>query len=140
MRKKKKRGRPEYKPTGAVRLKVSIAAGGGMPHEEIAIGLGISRNTLEKHFQHELSVGANERRLEVLEAMHKAATKRGKGNVAAQKAYLAMTPAAVAPPLPKEPKPEPLGKKEQANVDAKTAQEGTAWSELLPRPPNAQLQ
>lgn len=128
MRKINRKGRPEYQPTAAARRRVSIAAGGGMPHEEIAIGLGISRNTLEKHFQEELSVVANERRLEVIGAMHRSALK---GNVAAQKAYLAMTPAPAAPPA--EEKPE--GKKAQAQADAVTAQAGTEWADLLPAAP-----
>lgn len=128
--------RPTYKPTVATRRKVAIAAGAGMSHEEIAIGLGISRNTLEKHFEAELSHGAYAKRLEVLVAMH-AAAKRG--NVAAQKAYTAMPPPrAAATPLPAdEPaagktKTPAKGKKEQAHADAMTAQAGTDWQDLLP--------
>jgi hypothetical protein len=117
--------RPEFKPTSAARRNVAIAAGGGMSHEEIALGLGISRNTLEKHFQGELSYGANRKRLEVLEAMFDSARK---GNVAAQKAYMALTPKPAAPPLELE---QPKGKKEQAHADAKTAQVGTEWETLL---------
>lgn len=111
-----------------MRRKVAIAAGAGMPHDEIALGLGICRNTLAKHFEAELSTGACTRRLEVLEAMFKAA--KG-GNVTAQKAYVAMTPNISAPA------PEPVvapkrGKKEQAHADAQTAQVGSDWENLLP--------
>lgn len=120
-----RRGRPEFKPTAAQRRAVSIAAGAGMTHEEIAIGMGIARNTLEKHFQAELSVVAYQRRLEVLGAMHKSAMK---GSVAAQKAYIALTPAAAAPPIPKE---EPMGKKAQAQADAVSAEKGTEWDDLI---------
>lgn len=126
-----KRGRPGFKPTAALRRKVAIAAGGGMSHEEIALGLGISRPTLEKHFEHELSVGAYEKRLETLEALHRAAKK---GNVAAIKAYGAMTPRAAVTPLePEKPAPKPEGKKEQQNAEARIAQVGTEWEELLPK-------
>lgn len=118
--------RPEHKPSATTRRKVAIAAGAGMAHEEIAIGLGITRPTLSKHYSKELTQGAYGKRLEVLDAMHRMAKK---GNVAAGKAYIALTPAIAAPPLPKE---EPKGKKEQANEDAKTAQAGTGWSDLLP--------
>lgn len=114
-----------------MRKTVSIAAGGGMSHEEISIGLGIDRKTLEKYFEAELSTQAYARRLEVLDAMHGSAVK---GNVAAQKAYLALNPKAAAPPQPAEPKPPVLGKKEQANVDAKDAAVGTTWHELLDGP------
>jgi hypothetical protein len=62
----------------------------------------------------------------VLDAMVRTALK---GNVAAQKALLAMTPALAAPPAEAE---KPLGKKEQANADAKTAADGTEWADLLP--------
>jgi hypothetical protein len=130
--------RPEFKPTPAQRRKVAIAAGGGMSHEEIAIGLGIARNTLEKHFAAELSTGAYCKRLEVMEAMHRAAIK---GNVAAQKAYVTLTPRAAAPPVPTPEagaKAEPLGKKAQAQADATTAQAGTEWETLLN--PSAPLQ
>ena len=126
MRKNTKLGRPAFKPTPAQRRKVSVAAGAGMSHEEIALGLGIARNTLEKHFEQELSVGAYSRRLEVLDAMHRTAVK---GNVAAQKAYVSLTPAVAAPPVPAE---KPKGKKEQAEADATSAARGTDWDDLLP--------
>lgn len=117
--------RPPFKPTPAMRKRVAIAAGAGMSHEEIALGLGIARNTLAKHFEKELSTGAYEKRLAVLDAMHRAALK---GNVAAQKAYVALTPQAAAPPVAKE---KPLGKKEQAQADAVTAGQGTEWGDLI---------
>lgn len=99
-----------------------------MSHEEIAIGLGISRPTLEKHFVDELSHGAYAKRLEVLDAMHKAAKK---GNIAAQKAYMQLTPRVAAPAHEPEADTPKLGKKEQAQADAKTAQRGTDWETLL---------
>lgn len=102
-----------------------------MSHEEIALGLAISRNTLEKYFEHELSVGAYQRKLETLDALHKAAKK---GNVAAIKAYNALTPRAAAPPLDQPDKASKLGKKEQQQADATTAQVGTEWEDILPRP------
>lgn len=97
-----------------------------MAHEEIALGLGIHRHTLEKHFVDELSAGAYLRRLEVLEAMHRTAVK---GNVAAQKAYVALTPDMAAPAVEPE---KPKGKKEQQAADAVTAAKGTGWEDLLP--------
>lgn len=126
--------RPSFKPTPFMRRKVAAAAGAGMSHEEIAIGLGLARNTLEKHFARELTEGAYARRLEVVLAMH-AAAKRG--NVAAAKQYLSMTPRVAAPPLPvgeaesAAPPTPKLGKKEQAQVDAVSAHKGTDWDGLL---------
>ncbi len=126
MSKNAKPGRPPHKPTVVSRRKVTNAAACGMSHEEIAIGLGIARNTLDKYYATELSAGALNRRMEVFDAM---VTTAKKGNVAAQKAVLAMTPGVAAPPVPKE---EPVGKKEQANRDAVTAANGTEWGDLLP--------
>lgn len=142
-----KKGRPEHVPTAALRRKVSIAAGGGMLHEEIAMALGISRDTLRKYYRHELSVEAQRRRLEVLEAVYK--TAQAKGTSAAAKTYLANVPEfeappaaegeepAAAPPAPTTapapaPRPAKLGKKDQAALDAKTAADGTDWDGLLP--------
>lgn len=121
--------RPEFKPTARMRRSVSIAAGAGVTHEEIALGMGISRPTLAKHFAYELTTGAYKRRQEVLDAMFKAAKK---GNVAAQKAYVALAPKIAAPTLPTDSAPQ--GKKEQANADAVVAQKGTDWESLLTGP------
>ena len=125
-----KMGRPLFKPTAAQQRRVSICAGGGMSHEEIAIGLGIAKMTLQKHFAYELSEGAYRRRQEIIEAMYKTAKK---GNVAAQKAYVALGPHAAAPPQQNVEKAQ--GKKEQAQSAAVTAQTGTEWADLLPSGP-----
>lgn len=122
-------GRPCFKPTPHLRSRVATAAGGGMSHEDIALALGISRNTLEKHFAHELSVGASSKRMDAMEGLHRAAKK---GNVAAAKQYLAGTMRTAPPPLPDPPKADTAaGKKEQAQAAAKTAQLGTEWEDLL---------
>lgn len=125
MRKNTKPGRPAFKATAVQRRMVTNAAASGMSHEEISIALGVSRNTLEKHFEKELSTQALKRRMEVMDAMARTALK---GNVAAQKAFLANVPTLSAPPVPKE---KPVGKKEQANVDAVGAEAGTGWDGLL---------
>lgn len=122
-------GRPAFEPTEEQREEVAIAAGGGMSHERIALALGIDRGTLEKHFEAELAGGAYRKRLDQVVAMYRAGMK---GNVAAQKAYLALEPGLAAPPAEKPA--EPLGKKEQKNKDATTAHVGTSWEDdLAPR-------
>lgn len=113
--------RPKFKPTEEQRLKVSVACGAGVSHDKIALGLGIARGTLELHFAKELEHGGSERRLEILAAMYKAGMD---GNVAAQKAYLATTIAT--------PGAQPDGKKAQQDAEAKVAQKGTDWADLLP--------
>ena len=123
-----------------------------MRHEEIAIALGINTDTLRKYYSKELSVVASQRRMEALQGLHRGA-KRGSSSAA--KAYLANMPEVVAPPIapgdpasprlneapapagaPADPaaKPETLGKKELAQLEAKTAQLGTEWSDLLDGP------
>jgi len=116
--------RPEFQPTVAQRRKVAIAAGGGMTHDDIACGIGISKPTLEKHFKVELKQGACERKLEALESMFKQAKR---GNVAAAKAYIGYASGGPKPATGEAP-----GKKERAAADAKTAEKGTDWDGLLP--------
>ena len=83
--KQRSRGRPSHEPTPTSRRRVAVVAGGGWSHDEIAALLEIDRGTLAKHYAHELTVGAREKREEVLEAMRKAAKK---GSVAAAKLYM----------------------------------------------------
>lgn len=123
----RKAGRPPFKPTTVMRRKVSAAAGGGMAHDEIAAAFGVSRNTLEKYFGQELGRVAFQRRVDVLDAHYRAAMR---GNVSAQKAYLARQPHNPVPPPPGELLPE--GKKAQANAAAVGAEQGTGWEALLP--------
>ena len=133
-----KGGRPPFEPTDKQRREVAIAAGGGMTHEQIAAALGISPPTLRKHFPQELIEVASKRRIEALNKLYRVGMK---GNVSALKAYIAAGEAAnAAPAALVEPKPEKIGKKDQAEQDAKTAQVGTEWGELLPggAPPTVQ--
>jgi DNA-binding transcriptional ArsR family regulator len=50
-------GRPPHQPTDKLRGQVEGMAGVGSPRDEIALVLGISENTLRKHYAHELEVG-----------------------------------------------------------------------------------
>lgn len=102
-----------------------------MTHEAIAQALGISKPTLEKHYEAELATGANLRRMEVLEKLFQSARK---GSTSAARAFLQNQPeftvlAEVGKP---EAKPEKPGKKEQAQVDAVGAEAGTQWDGVLP--------
>ena len=147
---KRGRGRPAFKPTPALRKQVATCAGGGMAHENIAIALGISRTTLLKHFKEELTTGAHGRRSAVLQALERAALK---GNVTACRAYLAYTSADLEAVVPKadrsrkapaqaaqaDPKPEPIGKKAEAQAAGEVAHVGTDWETLL-NPSAARLQ
>jgi hypothetical protein len=121
-----------------------------MLRTEIALALGISPDTLLKHYETELTVVALQRRMEALQGAHAAARR---GQSAAVRLYLAapvddgLTAPPKAPDQPAQPAvpapaPRPLGKKEQAKVDAVGAEKGTAWDGLLDPapPPNTPLQ
>lgn len=54
---KNKGGRPSHEPTEKDRNTVLAMAGYGIPQEDIAKVLGISRPTLEKHYREELDTG-----------------------------------------------------------------------------------
>jgi hypothetical protein len=126
-------GRPRYQPTNEERERVSELASMGMPHEGIAQVLGIARQTLETYFPVELSMGAYSKRAALLQAAYKAALN---GSVAALKLCLAYEIPTACPPLEEE-KLEPVGKKAQADIDAKSAHQGTDWDGLL-GPPGVQ--
>lgn len=106
-----------------------------MPHDDIALALGITAPTLKKHYRDELSVGAATKRMDVLGALYVAATK--KKNTSAAKAYLEHAPqpageGAKGEASPPAPKGRPTGKKAKAQEDAQSAQAGTDWEGILP--------
>lgn len=125
-----------------MRRKVAAAAAGGMTHDAIALAIGITRPTLVKYFDAELTTGAAVKRMEALDALCLAAKK---GNVSAIKTLLLVN-GAVAPDgagagagdegweaKPEAaPKPQRLGKKEAQQIAAVGAADGTDWAGLLP--------
>lgn len=50
-------GRPEHRPTARGRAQVQAFAGYGLPQRQIALLLGLSINTLRKHYADDLEVG-----------------------------------------------------------------------------------
>jgi hypothetical protein len=136
--------RPAFKPTPMQRRKVAAAAAGGMSHDSIALALGITRPTLVKYFDAELTTGAAQKRMEALDALFAAAKK---GNVSAIKTVLLVSGPTEPPqpPAPEEgdkpaaaPTPTRLGKKEAQQIAARSAQDGTDWADLLPSPGSVQ--
>jgi len=100
---------------------------GETSEEVIADLLGISRGTLRKHFARELEHGRMRVLADNLERLDRAASK---GNVAAAKALVArkdVTPPSVPMPAGREK----LGKKEEADIAAQTAEQGTGWANLI---------
>jgi hypothetical protein len=99
----------------------------GESHAVIASALDISQVELRRHFAVELATGRARRRREIIDLMFRAARK---GNTAAQRRLEEMTAITPAAPEPKAKEPV-LGKKEQAELDALTADEGTSWASIL---------
>lgn len=54
---KKRGGRPAFAATDEQRYSVNLMAGIGIPQEDIAAAIGITRVTLRKHFRSELDTG-----------------------------------------------------------------------------------
>lgn len=51
-------GRPPFEPTAEQRSKVEAMASCGIPHEQMALVIGITDDTLRKYFRHELDTAA----------------------------------------------------------------------------------
>jgi hypothetical protein len=132
-------GRPPWKPTDEQRAEVEILSAARVSELEIARRLGISHTTLRKNCLAEMTAGSSRRIADVVLAQYRAAMD---GKVAAQNAFLKradMMPAiermARAPERTEqpEPKPEKLGKKAQAKVDAHNPDTNTSMGERMAR-------
>lgn len=118
-----KRGRPTFEPTKPQKDKVKLLIG-FMSEVAIASVLNIDHKTLRKHFAFELQNG---RALTVAENLARLKKAAKAGNVTAMKyldAKLEVTPE-------KFQKPEPLGKKETLDMEAKTGHVGSEWGDVL---------
>lgn len=132
-----KGGRPQYEPTDKERAQVRTLAGMGIPHTDIAIVLQISAPTLRRHFRRELDAGAIQANAKVASSLYRAATDQAKPNVVAAIFWLKSRAGwREADAVARENEP---GKKEVAAREARTAEQGTGWADLL-KPPPAQLQ
>lgn len=118
-----RRGRKSFKKDKENQAFVSRRAADGWTHEMIAEDMGIDPKTLRKHFSRELSFGRVFMRGEMLDILHRRARE---GHVPSVKALMDLYED-VAPSAPRnrpasdedEPEEEkPLGKKEQARLDA----------------------
>lgn len=127
-------GRPAHQPTEADRRQVEMMAGFGLTEVEIASVIGITAPTLRVHYRVELDVGHVKANAKVASNLFRQATKDDPKAVTAAMFWLrcrAGWSEYAPPPAPKEAKPEPLGKKEAANLEAQSAESGTGWGELL---------
>lgn len=119
-------------PTDEQRESVEIAIACGMSERDVAVAVGICRETLRKYFAQELLTGRAKKRFQLYSEMWKTATD---GNVSMQKhleSHLAAIDGgetfrekAVAAADPK------LGKKEAALLAAQTPDRGSALGDLI---------
>jgi DNA-binding CsgD family transcriptional regulator len=122
-------GRPPHVPDADSRRRVEVLVAAGMPQWQIAAAIEVSEPTLREHYAQELETGGARKRAELLVSLFDAGTA---GNVSAVRAFLAQPVALNDPPPPPPPKPDPLGKKEAAQLAALSAESGTDWAHLLP--------
>jgi DNA-binding CsgD family transcriptional regulator len=142
---KSKGGRPAHLPTAESRDAVMSLKGFGFVDDEIAVHLGIARETLRKHYAQELDHGRVRKRAEAVLMLERSAKA---GNVTAQTALVALTSGTATPggglrqaaaaAQPGDTAPEAtgpvdmsLGKKAAAKMAARTAGEGTDWGDDL---------
>jgi len=104
-----------------------------MAIEDIAVAVGISVPSLRKYFLRELNEAAALTKAKVLEALM---VKVADGSVPAMKmAWQLLDQGQALAPVSRRRRAEPvepaLGKKASAEIDARTAHEGTEWGDLL---------
>jgi hypothetical protein len=137
----RKRGRPAFAPTPAMRRQVEQCIAAGMTQDAIARAIGCDPKTMAKHFPDELATGLAKKRAEAIALLWKAA-KGKKPNVAAVKKLIelhAITEAAAAAGDPEAPAAVPntgkLGKKVLARIAAtQVGGEGSEWGDDLEPP------
>ena len=69
-----------HKPTAETRAQVETYSGVGVPHDQIAILIGIAPKTLRKHYRESLDIGEAKATSNVAKTLYKQATS---GNTAA---------------------------------------------------------
>lgn len=140
------RGRPSHKPTQQSRRMVEVLAGFGISEAKISFVLNITPPTLRLHYAAQLERGPP-----VIEANligNLVRLSRGNTGTALKATLFALqsrfgwtvyapAPAARRPaedptevPIADAPL-KPLGKKEQAEIDAQTAHESSEWADLI---------
>lgn len=120
-----------HTPTAEQRKTVLAMTGYGIPQDDIAQVIGISPHTLREHYRKELDTGTVIANSKVAENLFKIALGSGREAVTACIFWLKTRAgwSEYAPAPTKEP--PPLGKKEQAALDALSAGDGNEWGTLV---------
>ena len=66
-----RRGRPEHEPTDVTRATVKSLAAFGIPQDAIGRQIGVSENTLRKHYERELDMGLHEANAKMAQTLYK---------------------------------------------------------------------
>lgn len=124
-----KLGRKPHEPTDKDRGQVESMASYGIPELDIARVIGISHPTLRKWYLTELQTGHTKANSMIAQSLYKKAIGNGQGAVAACIFWLKCR--AGWSEYGPSPLPPPLGKKEQAQIDAVASAHGTEWGTLV---------
>lgn len=128
----------QHQPTKERRALVEAMTGYGIPEDNIARVLTIDAKTLRKYYREELDIGMIKATVAVAQTLYGIATDRKHAKCAPAAMFWLKCRAGwseyAPPPPPKPPeapRPEPLGKKEQADLEAQDAEIGTGWAEVV---------
>lgn len=75
--------RKSHEPTERDRQQVTLMAGIGLTHDQIAKVIGVSDETLRKYYSEELEVAASKMTAKVAQNLYSIATNKGAGSVTA---------------------------------------------------------
>jgi hypothetical protein len=119
----------KHVPTNEQRKQVEAMAGYGIPETDIARVIDVDPKTLRKNYPNELDLGHVKANAKVADNLFKIATGTGREAVTAAIFWLKVRAgwSEYAP----SPLPPPLGKKEQAQIDAVDSAKGTEWGTLV---------
>jgi DNA-binding XRE family transcriptional regulator len=121
----------KHEPTAESRKTVQAMSGYGIPQDDIATVIGVSPHTLREHYRQELDTGQIIAISKVAQNLFRIATGEGREAVTAAIFWLKTRAQWSEYTAPQPPKAAPLGKKEQAAIDAETAAIGTDWGSLV---------
>jgi hypothetical protein len=123
-----KTGRKPHVPSDQERRTVETMASHGIPPEDIARVIGITRITLLKWYQYELDTGQTKANSMVAQSLYQKAIGNGAGSVTACIFWLKVRAGWVEPQAWETPA---VGKKEQARVDAGLPDQSTSIGALI---------
>lgn len=126
---KNKGGRPAHEPTAQTRAMVEMTAAFGVPQEDIARLLGITPPTLRFHYFQEIDLGLLRANAKVAQNLFRIACKENREGLQAAIFWLRMR--AGWRDAAASAQDGDIGKKATADINAKTAHEGTEWEGLV---------